>query len=34
MTSLIKRPGPVAPMAPAVAQCCAKISRAVAGCHD
>lgn len=42
MTSLVKKaPAPrqeVPPQAPAkapvVAQCCAKISRTVAGCHD
>lgn len=41
MITLIKKPRspqqpPAAPAhaAPVVAQCCAKISRSVAGCHD
>lgn len=41
MITLIKKPRPPqkapaapAPAAPVVAQCCAKISRSVAGCHD
>ncbi len=36
MQSLIKTSGATVgqPQAPALAQCCAKQSRAVAGCHD
>jgi len=44
MRSLIKKPKPAkgapakslsaAPPEPKVAQCCAKVSKAVAGCHD
>jgi len=33
MQSLIRRPA-TEKQAPAVAQCCAKISLTVAGCHD
>ena len=38
MTSLIKKAAPApaccAPKAELVAQCCAKVSKTVAGCHD